>query len=319
MQRSVTAAILLLATGRGKRLPEDPAACLRLPVFGTASLIGVTAPEYSGNGAGFGAAKVGVVGVHVGGQRFMHDDPLPGSPELRGDRQFRTTRWSLVLAARERAGADSRDALAVLCQTYWLPVYTFVRRHTANATDAQDLTQEFFCRLLQKDYLSRADQQFGHFRTFLLTAVQRFLSNERLKARAIKRGGGQCVLSLDFLRAEHEFAITAATEMTAEREFDRQWARQVLETVLDRLRAEYRDAGKEAAYLELKPLMVKSTDAEEYITVAERLGMSSGAVKTAVYRMRKRYRDLLLSEISQTVADAEETEDELRWLFQALG
>jgi RNA polymerase sigma-70 factor (ECF subfamily) len=209
--------------------------------------------------------------------------------------------------------------MAQLCQTYWLPVYAFVRRRVSNVTDAQDLTQEFFVRLLDKDYVSHADRQCGRFRTFLLTAVQRFLSKERMKARAQKRGGGQKVLSLDFTRGENEYAPVAADNATPAQEFDRHWARQLLETVINRLRREYVQAGRERLFDELKPLMIKAADADSYRAVADRLGMTIGAAKTAVYRMRKRYCDLLRGEIVETVADPAEVQDELQRLFEALG
>jgi RNA polymerase sigma-70 factor (ECF subfamily) len=241
----------------------------------------------------------------------MNDSASPG--------RFGTTHWSVVLAARGYQHGASRDAMAQLCQAYWLPVYAFVRRHVANVADAQDLTQEFFVRLLEKDYLARADQQYGRFRTFLLTAVQRFLSKERMKARAQKRGGGKKVLSLDFAHGERQWAPVATDNVTAEQEFDRQWARQLLETVVSRLRAEYAEGGRQHVFDQLKPLMIKDTDADSYEVVAQRLGITIGAAKTAVYRMRKRYCDLLRSEIAQTVCRAEDVQDELQQLFEALG
>lgn len=247
----------------------------------------------------------------------MSNASFSADPDRTAPRQFRTTHWSMVQAAQEGT-ADSRAALAQLCQTYWGPVHAFVRRWVPNASDAQDLTQEFFAQLLEKNYLSRADRQYGRFRTFLLTAVQRFLSKERSRATAQKRGGGRIILSLDGHRGENDGAQPAGHQPTPEQEFDRQWARHVLETALVRLRGEYRE-DKERVFEELKPLMTRSPDADAYQAVADRLGMTPGAVKTAVYRLRQRYRALLLSEIAQTVSDPQEVQEELQFLFRALG
>ena len=240
------------------------------------------------------------------------------SPVPKGDPQFHTTRWSVVLAAADRHHDSSREALAELCQVYWFPVYAFVRQRIASKDEAQDLTQEFFTRLLEKDYLHLVRQERGRFRTFLRTAVHGFLCNEWARARAQKRGGGRKVLSLDFASGESRLVLEPMDEETLEQEFDRQWALQLLEVVETRLRDEYSAAGKVGQYLALKPLLIGGRTADRPTAVAQQLGMTVGAVKTAVYRMRRRYRKLLRDEIAQTVTAADELEDEIQRLFSAL-
>lgn len=231
-----------------------------------------------------------------------------------GDAQFRTTRWSLVQAAGDLERRDSHEALSELCRGYWLPVYAYFRRRVGNAIDAQDLTQDFFTRLLDKDYIADARQEKGRFRTFFLTAAQRFMRNEWAKANAIKRGGGKTVLSLDFDAGESFYAMEPADTDTPELLFERQWAIKLLEVVHERLRQEY--ATKLKLYEQLKPLLVGSGPG--YRDVAKRLGMTEGAVKTAVYRMRTRYAQLLRSEIGETVRSPDDVDDEVAHLFDAL-
>ncbi len=240
--------------------------------------------------------------------------PQPGA----GDARFRTTRWSVVLAAGDRQHVRSNVALAELCQTYWFPVYAFVRSRVSDANRAQDLTQEFFATLLEKNYLAHVRQQRGRFRSFLRTAVQRFLSKEWAKARRLKRGGGRTLLSLDFAWGESRLAREASPDESPQRQFDRQWALQLLEIVQQRLRDEYAAAGKQPLYEQLKPFLVDSGRTTRYEEVAARLEMTAGAVKTAVYRLRRRYRALLLNEIAHTVAELDEVDDEVQQLFAAL-
>ena len=234
----------------------------------------------------------------------------------REDSRFRTTRWSLVQAAGDFERRDSHEALSELCQSYWLPVYSYFRRRVGNATDVQDLTQEFFAKLLDKNYIGDARQEKGRFRTFLLTAAQRFLSKEWAKANAKKRGADKTVLSLDFDAGESFYAIEPSSLDTPEKLFYRQWAVTLLEVVHERLRQEYVTGNKLKLYEELKPLLVRVGPTQR--EVARRLGMTEGAVKTAVYRMRTRYRQLLRSEIAETVDDPDEVDDEVAQLFQAL-
>jgi RNA polymerase sigma-70 factor (ECF subfamily) len=242
---------------------------------------------------------------------------LPSVPA--GAERFATTHWSLVLAARDRAAPESRDALAALCATYWYPLYAFVRRRGHDADQAQDLTQEFFVRLLEKDYLQVVDRDKGKFRAFLLAAFGHFLLNEYDRAKAQKRGGGREFIPLDFEAAEGRYSLEPAHALTPERLFERRWALTLLDQVLARLRAEMVQAGKEQLYENLKVYLMMDTSAESYAGLAEELGQSAGAVKVAVHRLRKRYRALLREEIARTVDGAEQVEEEIRDLFTALG
>lgn len=242
----------------------------------------------------------------------------PPWPNPDGMRRFQTTHWSVVLAAGDHQNADFETALARLCQDYWYPVYAFVRRRIPDPHSASDTTQAFFARLLEKNYLADARQDRGRFRAFLLTAVQRFMSNEAAKARAQKRGGGRLELSIDVTAGESRFLREPIEESTPEREFDRRWALQLLELVDQRLREEYARADKLGWFEHLKPFATGAAEVA-YDQIAELLGMSVGAARTAVYRLRQRFRELIRSEIAQTVDNPEDVDDEVRRLFEALG
>lgn len=238
----------------------------------------------------------------------------------RGAADFAVTHWSVVLAAGQ-SDLDSvraRDALEKLCRAYWFPIYAFVRRQGHGPHDAQDLTQEFFARLLEKNSLANVNRARGRFRSFLLGAVKHFLANEWDKARAQKRGGGTSPLPIDFSSAETSFAVEPADQHTAEKIFDRRWALALLEQVLRRLREDYVIDGREKLFEELKPTLTEASRAVPYAQMAARLGSTEGAVKVAVHRLRRRYRELLRAEIADTVAGPEEVEDEIRNLFAAL-
>ena len=230
---------------------------------------------------------------------------------------FETTHWSLVKAAGGPKDADARNALGVLCQTYWPAVYLYVRRWERNVESARDLTQEFFARLLERNTLAAADRERGRFRTFLLTALKHFLLDERAKAQAQKRGGGRTGLSLDFQEADARHRLEPFHEWTPERIFEREWALRLLDVVLDRLRAEYESAGTLERFECLKPTIGegKSVPLAE---LALQLNLSETALRVATHRLRKRYRELLREEIAQTVTGPEEIEDELKQLFLAL-
>lgn len=227
----------------------------------------------------------------------------------------------MVLAAGRRSSPESREALETLCRAYWLPLYGFVRRQGFSAPEAQDLTQEFFVRLLEKNYLAAVGREKGKFRSFLLAAMKHFLANERDRARAQKRGGGKSLVSLeslDFEAAESRYRLEPAHEVTAERVFERRWALTLLDRVLDRLVAEYAAAGKARQFEQLKDCLTAPDSARPYAELAVKLAMTEGAVKVAVHRLRRRYRELLRGEIAQTVADPREVDDEIRDLFAAL-
>ena len=238
---------------------------------------------------------------------------------LGGAGQFAATRWSVVLAAADdRSGTRGRRAMEELARTYWFPLYAFIRRQGSAPEQAEDLTQEFFARLLEKEYLCGVDRAKGKFRSFLLASVKHFLSNERDKARAKKRGGGVLHLSLDTADAETHYRAEPADDMTPERLFERRWALAVLDQVLDRLRREYTDQGKAATFDALKGSLAGETDAPAYAHVAQRLGTTEGAVKVTAHRLRKRYREILRDEIAQTVSAPELVDEEIRYLLRCL-
>ena len=220
-----------------------------------------------------------------------------------------------MLAARGDE-PQGRAALALLCTSYWYPLYAFVRRSRHGADDAKDLTQEFFARLLEKGWLADVDRNKGRFRSFLLASMKHFLANEWDRDRAKKRGGGKAPISLDALTAESRYAMEPAGPESAERIFERRWALTLLEQVMARLRAEFTAAGKSAHFDELKAML--TGDKSPYAEVGQRLGMNEGAVKVAVHRLRKHYRDLIREEIAQTVESDDQVEEELRDLMAAL-
>lgn len=231
---------------------------------------------------------------------------------------FQTTHWSLVLAAGHDSTPDAQDALAKLCSVYWYPLYTYVRRRVGNVHDAQDLTQAFFARFLEKEYLDDVDPKRGKFRSFLLASIKHFLSNERDRARAQKRGGRRPVLSLDFENAESRYRLEPADTMTPERLFERRWALTLLDQVIKRLEQEFTDAGKSDLFAGLKPFLTSAPDGPSQREVANELGISEGAVKAAAHRLRQRYRNVLREEISQTVAGPDDVAEELNELFDAV-
>jgi RNA polymerase sigma factor (sigma-70 family) len=231
---------------------------------------------------------------------------------------FATTHWSLVLSAGDQPSPQAVDALEKLCRAYWLPIYAFVRRQGRSPHDAQDLTQEFFARLLEKKSLAVADPARGRFRSFLLASLKHFLANEWDKARAQKRGGGQILIPIDAADAETKHGLDPADPATAEKIYERRWALALLDQVLRRLREEYVRDGREKLFEQLKPTLTEASRTVPYAEIAARLGTSEGAVKVAVHRLRQRYRELLRTEIADTVAGPDEVEDEIRNLFAAL-
>ena len=231
---------------------------------------------------------------------------------------FHTTRWSIVQAAGHESQTDaSVDALETLCQTYWYPVYAFVRHRVGNEHRAQDLTQAFFERILEQRTLADADPDRGRFRAFLLTACNRFLANEWYKANAQKRGGGLHVLSLDFDAAATRYSIEPVDDLTAEILFEQQWAIALIDSVLTRLRQEFADRGSAQQFDQLKAFLT-GAKTSSYAAIAETMETTEGAAKVAVYRLRTRYREMIRSEIAQTVDSPDEVEDEIRRLFEVM-
>ena len=232
---------------------------------------------------------------------------------------FVTTHWSVVLDAKCDDRARANEALEKLCQIYWPPVYAFIRRNGFNRADAQDLTQEFFYRLMSKEYLSHLQDQRGKFRSFLLTFVKHFLSDQRDKAAAQKRGGGQTLFSLHDTAGEDLFQVETATQSTPEQLFERNWAQTVLQQALDRLAHEYTGSGKAVLYDSLKDIQPGEHGPLSYAEIGVRLGMSETAVKSAVHRLRRRHREILRDEIAHTVTRPEEVDDEIRYLITLVG
>jgi len=235
-----------------------------------------------------------------------------------GAGRFALTRWSVVLAAGRSESTHARDALEQLCRAYWQPIYAFVRREGHSPADAQDLTQEFFARLLEKHYLQSADRSKGRFRSFLLASLKHFLANEWDKATAQKRGGKLAPLSIDGASAEIAYAVEPVEHLTPDKIFERRWALTLLKEVLAQLRNEYQREHKTELFDQLKSTLTGERRALGYAEIAARLRTSEGAVKVAVYRLRRRYRELLQAEIAQTVASPAEIEEEIRALFAAL-
>lgn len=231
---------------------------------------------------------------------------------------FATTHWSVVLAAGERGSPQAHAALSRLCETYWYPLYAFVRRQGYPAHDAEDLTQEFFARLLQSHFFAAADRKRGRFRSFLLASLKHFLMHEWEKTRALKRGGGRPVISLDPPDGETRYGLEPVEPVTADQVFDRRWALTLLERVLERLGVEYAGAGKGQLFEALKPALTGEKALAAYADLAVSLGMSEGALKVAVHRLRQRYGELLREEIAHTVGRPDEVEEELRQLLAVL-
>ncbi len=232
--------------------------------------------------------------------------------------RFATTQWSVVLAAGLETDAGSKDALATLCESYWYPVYGFIRRQGCSPDEAADLTQGFFTRVLEKSYLRDVAPQRGRFRSFLLACLRHFLSNERDRARTLKRGGGVAMVQLEYERAEGRYLFEPRDDLTPDKIFDRRWAETLLDRTLARLRDEHIEKGKRVLFDQLKGLLTGDSDIASYSTLAETLGISVGATKVAIHRLRRRFRDLLVEEVAATVADSGDVEDEMGHLLRAV-
>ena len=255
-------------------------------------------------------------------QRKRHQadsEPSGGDGAVSRQPDFAITRWSVVIAAGRSDTTHARAALEQLCRVYWYPLYAYVRRRGHSPEDAQDLTQEFFARLLEHNWVSRADRQRGRFRSFLLSAMSHFLSDEWDKARAQKRGGGATPVPLQFDTAETRYGHEPADKVTPEQIYERRWALALLEEVLRQLRLAYEQEGRSELFTALHPCLVGGRTALPYAELAAKLGLSEGAVKSAVHRLRQRYRELLRHEIAQTVAEPGEVDEELRHLFVVVG
>ena len=243
------------------------------------------------------------------------EPPAPRAAPSSGPSVFVTTRWSVVLSAKGAATPAGQAALETLCRTYWPPIYAYLRRRGHSPHDAQDLAQGFFAQLLQREAVGGVSPDKGRFRSFLLGSLGHYLNDQRDRAQALKRGAGR-VFPMDTATAESLHA--ACPELTPERAFDRQWALTLLERVHETLREEHVAAGKAAQFETLRFALAGSRSDVPYHELAARLGMSEGAVKVAVHRLRARYRELLRETVADTVAAGTDVEQELRQLFQAL-
>jgi RNA polymerase sigma factor (sigma-70 family) len=235
-----------------------------------------------------------------------------------GQPLFTTTHWSVVLTAGRPEAPEAAAALESLCRTYWYPLYAYVRREGHNPADAQDLTQGFFAGLLARNSLLRVAPEKGKFRSFLLASMRHFLSDQRDRAQAGKRGGGAAILSLDAQEAEERYHLEPVERLDAERIFERRWAMTLLERALRRLRDESVAAGKTDTFEWLKDFVAGESDLSGG-EVAARMGLTESAVKSILHRLRQRYRALVREEIGQTVADPAEIDEEIRYLIAVIG
>jgi RNA polymerase sigma-70 factor (ECF subfamily) len=232
--------------------------------------------------------------------------------------EFVTTHWSVVFAAGKMESPKAAAALEDLCRAYWKPLYAYVRRQGHDAHEAQDLTQDFFARLLEKQYLELADPARGRFRTFLLTSMKRFLINDWKRSSRQKRGGGQQPFSLEGQTSDEDYTFEPSESATPERIYEKRWATTLLERVLTNLQSDYESAGTGALFHELKVYVWGEKSSLSYADIASHLGLSEGAVKVAAHRMRQRFRQLLRAEIANTVADPNEVDAELQYLFEVI-
>lgn len=231
-------------------------------------------------------------------------------------RAFPNTHWSIVLTARQTS-PESVAALEAICQAYWYPLYAFVRRSGQSPHDAQDLTQAFFCHLLEKRLLDSADREKGRLRSFLMASLKNFMSNERRRAGAQRRGGGWAPTPIDGAFAESRFAMDNQS-LGPDETFDQQWALTLLSLTLDRLKAEFDSAGKSGDFDLLKGCLMAHRGAIDYAATAKQLGVKEGAARVAVHRLRKRFREIYREEIMQTLAEGADVDEEMRHLAAAL-
>ena len=228
---------------------------------------------------------------------------------------FTTTHWSLVLNARESDSPQADEALEKLCRSYWYPLYAYVRSRELDRESAKDLTQGFFARLLEKNYLADVQREKGRFRCFLLASLKHFLSDEWDKSRAQKRGGGQVHISLDDTTVENRYRLEPVDVMDPEQLYERRWAMTVLEQAQGKLEGEYSKAGKSDLYARLRAVESDPQSAQTFAEIAVEMGLTESAVKSAAFRMRQRYRELVRAEVANTVGSPAEIDEELRHLI----
>jgi DNA-directed RNA polymerase specialized sigma24 family protein len=243
------------------------------------------------------------------------DDDVPSVP---GQGRFPATSWGVVLAAGGCDAIHRREALERLCATYWYPLYAYIRRRGHDAEEAQDLTQEFFARMLEKDWLSGVDAETGPFRCFLLTAVKCFLANEHDRAQTQKRGGGRTIVPFEAALVEDWYRREPGDEETPESIYDRRCALALLDRALKRLQVEAQAADKSWQFERLSPYLSSEAQPGEYGRIGAELGMGAGAVGVAVHRLRHRFREAVREEVAATARSLQQVEEELRHLLAAL-
>src|SRR5215472_12368230 len=242
----------------------------------------------------------------------------PSNPETQEGpaRGFHTTHWSVVLAAGEEGSEQAAAALARLCQTYWFPVYAFIRKRGHSPEQAQDLTQDFFAGFLEKNYVAKAARERGRFRVFMMSSVQNFLYNQHDRAQAQKRGGGLALLSLDYQDAEQRYQVEPVEESDPATIFEQQWAASLLETILNRMREEFSAEGRAGLFDDLQAHLWADADSIPYSLLAQKSGLTESNLKTIAHRLKQRCRALLREEIAHTVAKPGDVDDELRHLMR---
>lgn len=248
----------------------------------------------------------------------MAKSDIAASPSSGSPCDFRTTHWSVVLAAGDSASPQAEAAIEKLCRAYWFPLYSFIRRQGHDAHEAQDLTQEFFCRFLQSQALGDVDPGRGRFRSFLIGALKHFLANEWDKANRLKRGGGKEFFSWDGLEPEEQYRLEPADNRSPENMFDRQWAQTLVSNTLAKLRGEFAGEGTERRFDVLKAFLSGNPEDVSYADAARQIGLSESAVRSAIHRLRQRYAELFRAQVAETVTSAEAAEAEIRHLFAAL-
>lgn len=248
---------------------------------------------------------------------MSNPDPDSQSPQDLA-REFNTTHWSVIVRAGGATSVETDGALEELCRAYWYPLYAYVRRQGRDAGDAQDLTQDFFARLLERKSFRLADRTRGRFRTFLLTSLKHFLINDWKKGNCEKRGGGRPIISLDAEETETRFRAEPADERAPDKAFERRWALVVLDRVLDQLQAGFTAAGRGQVFEEIKSYLTGEKNESSYAEIGQRLGITEGNLRVTVHRLRGQYRDLLRAEVARTVETPEAIDEEIRHLISAL-
>ena len=248
----------------------------------------------------------------------MTEEPSNQDTQGGNERRFNTTHWSVVLAAGDEGSPQTEAALTRLCQTYWFPIYAFVRKRGHSPEQAQDLTQGFFAGFLEKNHVAKATRERGRFRSFLMTSVENYLRNEHDRSQAQKRGGGRQLISLDEQDAEARYLCEPSDESDPAKTFEQRWAATLLNTVLARLQAEFGATGRSDLFEALQEHLWGDSESTPYPQLAERFGLTLANVKTTAHRLRQRYRELLREEIAHTVALPSQIDDEIRHLMKVV-